>query len=203
MTSRIERICVEHGLKMTGQRRVIARVLSDAEDHPDVEELYRRASALDGRISIATVYRTVRLLEERGILERRDFGGGRARYEPTEHGRHYHLIDIDTGRVIEFEGGEHERLMEQIASRLGFELVSTRLEIYGRRAEGARAALAEGAHTALAEGAHVLAEGTHAGLADGAGVAPGGQAQAIASEAAPAGDARGAEAAMRPNGAAG
>ncbi len=134
MTSRIERICVEQGLKMTGQRRVIARVLSDAEDHPDVEELYRRASASDGRISIATVYRTVRLLEERGILERRDFGGGRARYEPTEHGRHYHLIDIDTGRVIEFEGGEHERLMEQIAGGLGFDLVSTRLEIYGRRA---------------------------------------------------------------------
>jgi len=137
MESRIERICVEHGLKMTGQRRVIARVLSDAEDHPDVEELYRRASAMDGRISIATVYRTVRLLEERGILERRDFGGGRARYEPTEHGRHYHLIDIDTGRVIEFEGGEHERLMQQIAANLGFDLVSTRLEIYGRRTNGA------------------------------------------------------------------
>jgi Fur family ferric uptake transcriptional regulator len=135
MESRIERICVEQGLKMTGQRRVIARVLSDAEDHPDVEELYRRASALDERISIATVYRTVRLLEERGILERRDFGGGRARYEPTEHGRHYHLIDIDTGRVIEFEGDEHERLMEQIAAALGFDLVSTRLEIYGRRVQ--------------------------------------------------------------------
>jgi Fur family ferric uptake transcriptional regulator len=136
MESRIERICVEHGLKMTGQRRVIARVLSEAEDHPDVEELYRRASALDEKISIATVYRTVRLLEERGILERRDFGGGRARYEPTEHGQHYHLIDIDTGRVIEFEGGEHERLMQQIAARLGFDLVSTRLEIYGRRVPG-------------------------------------------------------------------
>ncbi len=133
MESRIERICVEQGLKMTGQRRVIARVLSDAEDHPDVEELYRRASSLDSRISIATVYRTVRLLEERGILERRDFGGGRARYEPTEHGRHYHLIDVDTGRVIEFEGGEHDQLMARIAETLGFDLVSTRLEIYGRR----------------------------------------------------------------------
>ncbi len=88
---------------MTGQRRVIARVLSEAADHPDVEELYRRATALDGRISVATVYRTVRLLEEKGILERRDFGGGRARYEPSEHGQHHHLIDIDTGRVIEFE----------------------------------------------------------------------------------------------------
>lgn len=152
MTSRIERICVEHGLKMTGQRRVIARVLSDAEDHPDVEELYRRASALDGRISIATVYRTVRLLEERGILERRDFGGGRARYEPTEHGRHYHLIDIDTGRVIEFEGGEHERLMEQIAGGLGFELVSTRLEIYGRRRDGVQVAASDSVHDGDADG---------------------------------------------------
>jgi Fur family ferric uptake transcriptional regulator len=133
MESRIERLCMQQGLKMTGQRRVIARVLSEAEDHPDVEELYRRASALDARISIATVYRTVRLLEEKGILERRDFGGGRARYEPTEHGRHYHLIDVDTGRVIEFEDTEHEALMEQIATRLGFELVTTRLEIYGRK----------------------------------------------------------------------
>ena len=133
MESRIERLCVERGLKMTGQRRVIARVLSDAEDHPDVEELYRRASALDDRISIATVYRTVRLLEENGILARRDFGGGRARYEPTEHGRHYHLIDIDTGKVIEFEDAEHEKLMGEIAARLGFDLVSHRLELFGRK----------------------------------------------------------------------
>ncbi len=135
MESRIERLCVERGLKMTGQRRVIARVLSDAEDHPDVEELYRRAATLDDRISIATVYRTVRLLEENGILERRDFGGGRARYEPTEHGRHYHLIDVDTGRVIEFEDPEHERLIAAIAYRLGFDLVSHRLELYGRKPE--------------------------------------------------------------------
>jgi len=133
MESRIERLCVDKGLKMTGQRRVIARVLSDAEDHPDVEELYRRAAALDDRISIATVYRTVRLLEENGILARRDFGGGRARYEPTEHGRHYHLIDVDTGRVIEFEDREHEALMASIAARLGFDLVSHRLELYGRK----------------------------------------------------------------------
>ena len=133
MESRIERLCVERGLKMTGQRRVIARVLSDADDHPDVEELYRRAVALDARISIATVYRTVRLLEERGILERRDFGGGRARYEPTEHGHHYHLIDIETGRVIEFEDAEHVRTLEAIARRLGFDLVSHRLELFGRR----------------------------------------------------------------------
>jgi Fur family ferric uptake transcriptional regulator len=133
METRIERLCVEKGLKMTGQRRVIARVLSDADDHPDVEELYRRASALDPRISIATVYRTVRLLEEKGILERRDFGGGRARYEPTGRTHHHHLIDVDTGRVIEFEDAEHERVMEAIAERLGFELVSLRLELFGRR----------------------------------------------------------------------
>jgi Fur family ferric uptake transcriptional regulator len=135
MESRIERLCVERGLKMTGQRRVIARVLSDAADHPDVEELYRRATALDNHISIATVYRTVRLFEEKGILERRDFGGGRARYEPTEHGLHYHLIDVDSGRVIEFQDGDHERLMREIAARLGFDIVSLRLEVFGRRRE--------------------------------------------------------------------
>lgn len=139
--SRIERLCVEQGLKMTGQRRVIARVLSDAGDHPDVEELYRRASTLDRRISIATVYRTVRLLEERGILERRDFGGGRARYEPTEHGRHYHLIDVDTGRVIEFDAAEHEQALREIAARLGFDLVSLRLELFGRRSARPRSAV--------------------------------------------------------------
>lgn len=133
MESRIERLCIERGLKMTGQRRVIARVLSEAADHPDVEELYRRAAALDSHISIATVYRTVRLLEEKGILERRDFGGGRARYEPTEHGHHYHLIDVETGKVIEFQDAEHESLMRTVAARLGFELVSLRLELFGRR----------------------------------------------------------------------
>jgi Fur family ferric uptake transcriptional regulator len=133
MESRIERLCIERGMKMTGQRRVIARVLSEATDHPDVEELYRRAATLDSRISIATVYRTVRLLEENGILERRDFGGGRARYEPTEHGNHYHLIDVETGKVIEFQDAEHERLMRTIAARLGFDLVSLRLELFGRR----------------------------------------------------------------------
>ncbi|HET9019170.1 MAG TPA: Fur family transcriptional regulator [Acetobacteraceae bacterium] len=142
MESRIERLCVERGLKMTGQRRVIARVLSEADDHPDVEELYRRASALDRRISIATVYRTVRLLEEHGILARRDFGGGRARYEPSEHGHHHHLIDIETGRVIEFEDPEHERVLQAIAARLGFDLVSHRLELFGRRREARPAQVA-------------------------------------------------------------
>jgi Fur family transcriptional regulator, ferric uptake regulator len=150
--SRIERLCIEQGLKMTGQRRVIARVLSEAVDHPDVEELYRRASVLDPRISVATVYRTVRLLEERGILERRDFGGGRARYEPTEHGRHYHLIDVDTGRVIEFDAAEHELLLREIAARLGFDLVSHRLELFGRkRATAARGAAANTASSAAGD----------------------------------------------------
>jgi Fur family ferric uptake transcriptional regulator len=139
MESRIERLCIDRGLKMTGQRRVIARVLSEAGDHPDVEELYRRATALDSRISIATVYRTVRLFEEKGILERRDFGGGRARYEPSEHGHHHHLIDVETGRVIEFEDAEHERVLTAIAARLGFDLVSLRLELFGRRRAGATA----------------------------------------------------------------
>ncbi len=152
MESRIERLCIERGLKMTGQRRVIARVLSDAADHPDVEELYRRASALDDRISIATVYRTVRLLEENGILERRDFGGGRARYEPTEHGHHHHLIDVDTGRVIEFEDAEHERVLQGIAAALGFDLVSHRLELFGRRRD-ARASAPAAARPASAESA--------------------------------------------------
>jgi len=150
MENRIERLCIERGLKMTGQRRVIARVLSDAADHPDVEELYRRASALDNRISIATVYRTVRLFEEKGILERRDFGGGRARYEPTEHGPHHHLIDVESGRVIEFEDAEYERVLQAIAARLGFDLVSHRLELFGRRREAkpaaARQAVADAAH---------------------------------------------------------
>ena len=94
----VEKLCVDCGLKMTGQRRTIARVLSDASNHPDVEELYRRAVLLDARISIATVYRTVRLFEEKAILQRRDFGNGRARYEPTDHGPHHHLIDIEAGK---------------------------------------------------------------------------------------------------------
>lgn len=133
--TRIERLCIEHGLKMTGQRRLIARVLSEAEDHPDVEDVYRRALALDSKVSIATVYRTVRLLEEKGILERRDFGGGRARYDPADRGHHHHLIDVDTGKVIEFADEEFEALARVMASRLGFVLVGQRLELFGRRAE--------------------------------------------------------------------
>jgi Fur family ferric uptake transcriptional regulator len=133
MMSRIERLCIDKGLKMTGQRRVIASVLSEAEDHPDVEELYRRAVALDNRMSIATVYRTVRLFEENGILERRDFGGGRARYEPTTPGPHHHLVDVDSGRVIEFMDPELEQTIRAIATRLGFDLASHRLELFGRK----------------------------------------------------------------------
>lgn len=131
--SPIARLCVENGLKMTGQRRVIAYVLSEADDHPDVEELYRRAAEIDSRISVATVYRTVRLLEEKGILERRDFGGGRARYEASDNGHHYHLIDVDSGRVEEFEEDGPARLLTEIAHRLGFDLVSHRIELFGRR----------------------------------------------------------------------
>jgi Fur family ferric uptake transcriptional regulator len=145
MESRIERLCIERGLKMTGQRRVVARVLSEAGDHPDVEELYHRASALDQHISIATVYRTVRLFEEHGILERRDFGGGRARYEPSEDGPHYHLIDVETGKVIEFQDREHEQLMHVIAERLGFDVVSLRLELFGRRRGASAPEHAQGA----------------------------------------------------------
>lgn len=131
--SRIERMCVERGLKMTGQRRIIARVLSESEDHPDVEELYRRAVVLDSRVSIATVYRTVRLLEEKGILARRDFGEGRSRYDPTDRGHHHHLIDVDSGRVIEFEDPAHEAIAAEIAARLGFELVDVRLQLFARK----------------------------------------------------------------------
>ena len=131
--SRIESLCVAHGLKMTGQRRLIARILSEAEDHPDVEELHRRALQLDRRISIATVYRTVRLLEECGILERRDFGGGRARYDLADRGHHHHLIDVETGHVIEFSDETHEALAKAISDRLGYDLVGHKLELFGRR----------------------------------------------------------------------
>src|SRR6185312_5808051 len=130
MISRLEQLCIDKGLKMTEQRRVIARVLSDAEDHPDVEQVYRRAIEIDPHISIATVYRTVRLFEEASILARHDFGDGRARYEemPTDH--HDHLIDLQSGRVIEFRSEEIEALQRAIAERLGYRLVDHRLELY-------------------------------------------------------------------------
>jgi Fur family ferric uptake transcriptional regulator len=127
----IEALCVERGLRVTEQRRVIARVLSDAEDHPDVEKVYERAVAIDPQISIATVYRTVRLFEEAGILERHDFGDGRARYEAAPEAHHDHLIDVETGKVIEFVDPELEQIQRQIAERLGFRLVDHRMELYG------------------------------------------------------------------------
>lgn len=129
---RIENLCVEKGMRMTDQRRVIARVLSQAHDHPDVEEVYRRASKVDSKISIATVYRTVRLFEEAGILERHDFRDGRSRYEQVTEEHHDHLIDLSTGRVIEFHSDDIERLQKLIARELGFDLVDHRLELYGR-----------------------------------------------------------------------
>ena len=132
----IEAICAERGLRITEQRRVIARVLSDAADHPDVEELYRRAAAIDSGISIATVYRTVRLFEEAGILERHDFRDGRSRYETTPDEHHDHLIDLETGKVVEFHDDEVEELQSRIARRLGFDLVDHRMELYGRRIKG-------------------------------------------------------------------
>src|SRR5271168_5314994 len=130
MISRLERLCLDKGLKMTEQRRVIARVLSESADHPDVEQVYRRATAIDPRISIATVYRTVRLFEEASILARHDFGDGRSRYEemPSEH--HDHLIDVENGRVIEFREEEIELLQRRVAERLGYRLVGHRLELY-------------------------------------------------------------------------
>ena len=128
---RLEKLCIEKGMRMTDQRRVIARVLSGATDHPDVEELHRRAHAVDPHISIATVYRTVRLFEESGIIERHDFRDGRSRYEETPDHHHDHLIDMKTGKVVEFVDEEIEALQNAIAQRLGYKLIDHRLELYG------------------------------------------------------------------------
>lgn len=128
---RIEKLCVDKGMRMTDQRRVVARVLSEAKDHPDVEELYRRAHEVDPHISIATVYRTVRLFEEAGIIERHDFRDGRSRYEEAPDVHHDHLIDMRTGKVIEFVDEDIEKLQNAIAKRLGFKLIDHRLELYG------------------------------------------------------------------------
>lgn len=128
--------CEARGIRLTEQRRVIAAVLEAAEDHPDVEALHARASAIDPRISIATVYRTVRLFEEAGLLERYEFGDGRARYEDAEREHHDHLIDMATGEVIEFSDPEIEALKEAIARRLGYRLQGHRLELYGVRLKG-------------------------------------------------------------------
>lgn len=129
--NRIEQLCADQNVRMTDQRRVIAQILSEAEDHPDVEEIYRRASERDDRISIATVYRTVKLFEEAGVIQRHDFQGGRSRYEELTEEHHDHLIDVRTGKVVEFLNEELEKLKETVAQELGFELVGHRLELYG------------------------------------------------------------------------
>ncbi|NWG47075.1 MAG: transcriptional repressor [Alphaproteobacteria bacterium] len=139
---RLEKLCVDKGMRMTEQRRIIARVLTQAEDHPDVEEVYRRASAVDPRISIATVYRTLRLFEEAGILARHDFGDGRARYEEASEDHHDHLIDLQSGQVVEFRDDEIERLQAAIADRLGYRLVDHRLELFAVRKDADPAKLA-------------------------------------------------------------
>ncbi|WP_342070781.1 Fur family transcriptional regulator [Yoonia algicola] len=130
MTTTILERCEANGLRMTDQRRVIAAVLQEAEDHPDVEELYNRAAAVDARISLATVYRTVKLFEETGILEKHEFGDGRARYEAADREHHDHLIDVHSGEVIEFVDPEIEELQERIAAKLGYRLMGHRLELY-------------------------------------------------------------------------
>jgi Fur family transcriptional regulator, ferric uptake regulator len=129
--SRIEARCAEYSLRMTGQRRIIARVLSSATDHPDVEEVHRRAHAADPKISLSTVYRTIKLFAAKGILERHDFGHSRGRYEEASRGHHDHLVDVDSGRVIEFSNPDIEALQVRVARELGFKLVGHRLELYG------------------------------------------------------------------------
>jgi Fur family ferric uptake transcriptional regulator len=136
----IEALCAERGLRITEQRRIIARVLSNSSDHPDVEKLHQRAVAIDAGISIATVYRTVRLFEEAGILDRHDFGDGRSRYEAAPEAHHDHMIDVESGKVIEFVDPELEALQRQIAERLGFRLVDHRMELYGVKLDRSPAA---------------------------------------------------------------
>ena len=157
MPDRIEELCVAKGLKMTDQRRVIARVLSQSNDHPDVEQLYRRATKIDPRISIATVYRTVKLFEEAQILERHDFGDGRSRYEEATDEHHDHLIDVNTGEVIEFVNHAIEKLQEEVAREFGYRLVGHRLELYGTKVEDDQATAVPESD----EGSRREAEGTH------------------------------------------
>ncbi|MEN3147464.1 Fur family transcriptional regulator [Neorhizobium sp. IRAMC:178] len=131
LSKTLEELCAEKGMRMTDQRRVIARILQESVDHPDVEELYRRSSKVDSRISISTVYRTVKLFEDEGIIERHDFRDGRSRYETVPEEHHDHMIDLNTGNVIEFRSAEIEALQERIAREHGFRLVGHRLELYG------------------------------------------------------------------------
>ncbi|MBP2548229.1 Fur family ferric uptake transcriptional regulator [Neorhizobium galegae] len=131
LSKSLEELCAERGMRMTDQRRVIARILQDSDDHPDVEELYRRATKVDSRISISTVYRTVKLFEDAGIIEKHDFRDGRSRYETVPEEHHDHMIDVKTGEVVEFRSAEIEALQERIAREHGFRLVGHRLELYG------------------------------------------------------------------------
>ena len=131
MTDTIEQKCILKGVKLTDQRRIIARVMSEADDHPDVDELYTRVSKIDSKISIATVYRTVKLFEEVGILTKHDFKGGKARYEEISESHHDHLIDVKTGEIIEFVDYEIEKLQKKVAEEYGYELVDHKLELYG------------------------------------------------------------------------
>ena len=131
MTETIEKKCILKGVKLTDQRKIIAKVMSDSSDHPDVDELYKRVSKIDSKISIATVYRTVKLFEEIGILAKHDFKGGKARYEELSEGHHDHLIDIKTGEIIEFVDEDIEKLQKKVAEKYGYDLVDHKLELYG------------------------------------------------------------------------
>ena len=131
MSETIEQKCIAKGVKLTDQRKIIAKIMSDSQDHPDVDELYKRASKVDLKISIATVYRTVKLFEEAGIVAKHDFKGGKARYEELNEGHHDHLIDIKTGEIIEFVDEEIEKLQEKVAEKYGYKLVDHKLELYG------------------------------------------------------------------------
>ena len=131
MSETIEQKCIAKGVKLTDQRKIIAKIMSDSQDHPDVDELYKRASNIDSKISIATVYRTVKLFEEAGIVAKHDFKGGKARYEELNEGHHDHLIDIKTGEIIEFVDEEIEKLQQKVADKYGYKLVDHKLELYG------------------------------------------------------------------------
>ena len=131
MNETIEQRCIAKGVKLTEQRKIIAKIMSESQDHPDVDELYKRASAIDGKISIATVYRTVKLFEESGIVTKHDFKGGKARYEELNESHHDHLIDIKTGEIVEFVDEEIEKLQKKVADKYGYKLVDHKLELYG------------------------------------------------------------------------
>ena len=133
MSETIEQKCIAKGVKLTDQRKIISKIMSDSQDHPDVDELYKRASKIDSKISIATVYRTVKLFEEAGIVAKHDFKGGKARYEELNEGHHDHLIDIKTGEIIEFVDEEIEKLQQKVADKYGYKLVDHKLELYGKK----------------------------------------------------------------------